>query len=210
MPEGTHWLSLCAVAGPVVSTLGWLACGLLRPGYSPVNQPVSTLGVGPNGAFMNAAFVLGGLLMIVGVVGAFRRSKHEMGTVARWACTLLLIPSPLGMVWVGVFTLATLALHKLGAEVAFGTPVIAFPIVGFVLRRVSSWRRFGTWMILGGLLTLALLVGFYGSVPRSGVATGGSSYGLWERALILEIQGWYVAVGWLASQWQTKTHQCSR
>jgi hypothetical membrane protein len=117
---------------------------------------------------------------------------------------LLLILSPLGMVWVGIFTLKTLALHKLGAEVAFGAPVIAFPIVGVILRRVPSWRRFGTWMILGGPLTLALLVGFYGSVPRSEMAMGGGSYGLWERALILEIQGWYVAMGWLASQRPSK------
>jgi hypothetical protein len=78
-----------------------------------------------------------------------------------------------------------------------GTPVISFLIVGLVLRRVPEWKRFGTWMLVGCPLTLVLLVGFSMSVPPSELATGGGSLGLWQRALIIEVQAWFMIMGWL-------------
>jgi hypothetical protein len=75
-------LALGAVAGPALFTLAWLVLGFLSPGYtlfgtliapySPISQPISGLGLGPTGAFMNTAFVLSGLLLLAGVVGIFR------------------------------------------------------------------------------------------------------------------------------------------
>jgi len=53
-------------------------------------------------------------------------------------------------------------------------------------------------MIVGGPLTLALLVGFMQSVPFSEMATGGGNLGLWQRGLLLEVQVWFVALGWSA------------
>lgn len=199
-PEAARWPALCSVVGPILFTLAWVVLGLLRPGYSSVSRPVSALGIGPNGSFMDAAFVVAGLLLIIGVIAALHGSEHNMGTVARWSCTLLLMLSPLGMLWAGIFTMNTLALHTLGAEVALGTPVITFPIVGLLLRRVQTWRRLGTWMLAAGPLTLALLVGFSTSVPPSEMVTGGGSFGLWQRALIVEVLSWYAAIGWRAFQ----------
>jgi hypothetical membrane protein len=194
-----RWLALGAVAGPVLGTLVWIVLGFLRPGYSPISQPVSALGIGPNGAFMNAAFMFDGLLCSVAVIAVFQGLKNELGAAARWTCTALLLLSPCGLLWIGIFTMNTLALHLLGAQLAFAAPIIALPVAGFVLRRVPSWRRLGTWMIvIGGPLTLALLIGFIASVPVSERVTGGGSYGLWERALASEVLGWYVAIGWLA------------
>jgi len=197
-PETARWLTLGAVAGPILFTLAWLVLGQLRPSYSFVSRPVSALAIGPNGVFMDAAFVLNGLLLIVGLIAVFQSFKHKLGTLARWMCTVLFLLSPLGVLWDGIFTMNTLALHTLGAEVALGTPVISFLIVGLVLRRVPEWKRFGTWMLVGCPLTLALLVGFSMSVPPSELATGGGSLGLWQRALIIEVQAWFVAMGWLA------------
>jgi len=174
--------------------------GLLRPGYSPVSQPVSALGIGPNGTFMDAAFMLCGLLIIVGVIAVFRGSMHNMGTVARWACAVLLMISPLALVWLGIFTLNMLDLHMIGAKAALSSPIVTFLIAGLVLRRAPRWRRFGTWILVSPLLTLALLAGFIGSVPPSELATGGGSLGLWERALATEVLGWYAAMGWIAFQ----------
>jgi hypothetical protein len=200
-PHGTaRRLALGAIAGPVLYDLAWVVLGPLRPGYSTVSRPVSALAIGPNGELMRAAFLLYGLLVVVGASAALRCFKREQGAVARRACTVLLALSPLGVLWAGIFTMNanTLALHNLGAEVAFGTQIIVFPVVGLLLRRVPAWRRFGTWMLLGGPLTLALLVGLTHSVPMSQMAIGGGSYGLWERALIFEVQAWYAALGWLA------------
>ena len=51
-------------------SLAWFVLGFLSPGYtifgtviapySPISQPISGLGLGTTGPFMNAAFVLGG------------------------------------------------------------------------------------------------------------------------------------------------------
>jgi hypothetical membrane protein len=196
--ELTRTLALGAVAGPVLFTLAWFVLGLLRADYSSVRQPISLLGIGPNGPVMNAAFMLGGLLLIVGVLAVFQGSKHEMGPVARWAGALLLVLSPLGLVLAGLFTVNHFALHLLGAQLACDSPIITFAVVGLLLRRVASWRRFGTWLLLGSPLTLVLLVGFIASVPPTELATGGGNLGLWQRALGTEIFAWYVALGWLA------------
>jgi hypothetical protein len=195
----TRWLTLGAIVGPVLGTLAWIVLGFLRPGYSHVSQQISALGIGPNGAFMDAAFMLTGLLCIVAMMAVFQGLKNKLGTVARWTCTALLLLSPFGLLWIGIFTMNTLALHLVGAQLAFTTPILALPIAGFVLRGVPNWRRFGTWMmVIGGPLTLALLIGFIMSVPVSERLTGGGSYGLWECALVSEVYTWYVAMGALA------------
>jgi Protein of unknown function (DUF998) len=198
-PGATRWLALGAVVGPVLGTLVWIVLGFLRPGYSPISQQISALGIGPNGAFINAALMLDGLLCMVAIIAVFQSLKKELGTVARWTFTALLLLSPFGLLWIGIFTMNTLALHLVGAQLAFTTPIIALPIAGFVLRRVPNWRRLGTWMmVISGPLTLVLLIGFITSVPVSERVTGGGSYGLWERALVSEIYAWYVAMGWRA------------
>jgi len=198
--ERARWLALGAIAGPVLFTLAWMVLGPLRPGYSSVSQQMSTLAVGPNGGFMRAAFLLYGLLVAVGVVAIFQGLRHELGAVGRWTCTVLLLLSPLGVLWAGIFTIDHLAMHTIGVVVGLGTPVITFPIVGLLLRRVPGWRRLGTLMLLGGPLTLALLIGFSNSVPQSVMRAGGGggSLGLWQRAMGIEVQAWFVALAWLA------------
>src|SRR5690349_2878291 len=89
----TRWLALGAVAGPLLFTLAWLILGFLSPGftiwdttiapYSPISAGISGLGLGPTAPFMNAAFVLSGLLIIIGVIGIFRNIS-TMGAAARW------------------------------------------------------------------------------------------------------------------------------
>jgi hypothetical membrane protein len=194
----SRWLALGAVVGPVLFTLGAFALAPLHPGYSIVSRPVSALAVGPNGGVMRAAFLLYGVLVTIGVIAIFQGLRNELGAVARWIGTVLLVLSPLGILWAGIFTLDQLALHNLGTQAAIASPVITFPIVGLILRRAPSWRRFGTLLILGGPLTLAVLIGFINSVPASELATGGGSYGLWQRGLGIEVMAWFVAMGWLA------------
>ena len=69
-----------AIAGPVLFTAAWLVLGFVSPGYtawggyipySPIHQGVSGLGMGPTAPYMNAAFILNGVLTLVGVVGIF-------------------------------------------------------------------------------------------------------------------------------------------
>jgi hypothetical protein len=105
IPEATRWLALGAVAGPVLFTLAWLVLGFLSPGftifgteispYSPFSQPISGLGLGLTAPFMNAAFVLSGILLMAGVIGVFQTMRAGGRLALRWACAALLALSPL-------------------------------------------------------------------------------------------------------------------
>lgn len=199
-------LELGAVAGPALMTLAWLALGFVSPGYSlwgtrvapysAISQPLSGLGLGPTGPYMNAAFVVSGLLVIVGAIGVFQRI-HEMTARTRWICAGLLALPGFGGVIDGFFTFESFLLHFTGFVLAL-TTVVTFPIVGFFLRGIPSWRRFGTGLIVAGPLTLALAVLYFLTFTPTvqGIQTGIA--GLTERILVVELQAWYGAAGWLA------------
>jgi hypothetical protein len=205
-----RWLILGAVVGPVLFTLAWVILGLLSPGYtlwgqriapySPISQPVSGLGLGSTAPFMNAAFILSGLLTIAGVIGIFQATKTSSRIGMRRACTVLLILSPLGSVIDGIFTLESSSFIHLFVGFLLGclTPVASFLVAGLFFRHLPNFRRFGTWLLLGSPLTLVLLVLFL--LTFNAVAAGANQgvAGLTERILIVEVQAWYVAMGLLA------------
>lgn len=196
-PGVARWLALSAVAGPLVLTLAWVVLGGLRPGYSHISQPISGLGVGLGAQWMNAAFVLSGSLILVGVVAAFR-SIADLGPAARWACIALLALSPLGGVMDGVFTYQSFFLHFVGFLIAFGTTVPGFLVAGLLLRRVPRWRLFGGGLMLAGPLTLVATGLFLATFNPAEAGAGRGVAGLTERIALVEMQGWFVALGWLA------------
>ncbi len=202
-----RWLALGAVVGPVLFTLTWFILGFLSPGftiwgtriapYSPISAPISGLGLGSTAPFMNTAFVLTGLLLLAGIVGIFQ-SIEEMGNFVRWSCAVLLALSPLGSIMDGIFTLESGFLHFVGSLLGIGAPVLSFLVTGLFLRRVPRWRRFGSWLLLGSLVTLMLFLLFFMTFTPTweGASTGVA--GLMERILIIDVLAWYVAMGWLA------------
>lgn len=206
-PMASRWLALGAIAGPVLFTLAWVVLGFLSPGYtawgiwiapySPISQGISGLGLGITAPFMNTAFVLSGLLILAGVVGIFQ-GMREMSALARWICTALLVLSPLGMVVDGIFTLETFLPHMAGFLLAVGTPVLSFVVIGFLLRSVPSFRRFGNWLLLGSPLTLALVVLYFLTFSPTVAGTQTGIAGLTERILVIELHAWFVVMGWLA------------
>jgi hypothetical protein len=197
-------LELGAVAGPLLLTAAWLVLGFVSPGYtlwgahvapySPVSQPVSGLGLGPTGPYMNAAFVVSGLLLVVGVYGVFERIPEVR---ARYICAPLLALPAFGSVLDGFFTFQSFFAHFLGFALVL-TTVVTFPLVGFFLRQAPAWKTLGTGLIVAGPLTAALTVLYFATFTPTveGIQTGIA--GLTERLLIVEIQAWYVATGWIA------------
>jgi hypothetical membrane protein len=199
---------LGAVAGPALFTLAWFVFGFLSPGYtifgteispySPISQPISGLGLGLTAAFMNAPFVLGGILLMAGVIGIFQTMRASSRSAARWACAALLALSPLGLMVAGIFTLKEPLPHLLGFLLATGTPVLSFLAAGAFLRGIPHWRRFGTWLLLGSPLTLLLVVLFFLTFDQATTAAGQGVAGLTQRILVLEVLAWFAAMGWLA------------
>lgn len=200
------WLALGTVAGSVLFTLGWFVLGFISPGYtmwgtrvapySAVSQPLSGLGLGPTGPFMNTIFLLSGLSVVAGAVGIFR-AIPELGPASRWICTILLALPGLGSVMDGIFTLEHFFLHFVGFGLALST-VVGFPVTGYLLRRVPSWRGFGTWLIVAGPMTLALAVVYFATFTPTIEGIQHGVAGLTERILVVELQAWYVAIGLLA------------
>jgi hypothetical membrane protein len=199
-------LALGAVAGPILFTLGWFILGFISPGYtmwgtriapySVISQPLSGLGLGPTGPLMNATFIVSGLLIVAGAVGVFR-SIPELGPAARWTGTVLLALPGLGAIIDGVFTLEHFLLHFVGFGLAL-TTVVGFPVIGSLLRRIPSWRRFGSCLIVAGPVTLALTVLYFATFTPTIEGVQHGVAGVTERLLVLELQAWYVAIGWLA------------
>lgn len=206
--ETARRLALGAVAGPILLTLAWIILGMMRPetknewGVSGgitgmITQPISGLGLGPNGTLFNAAFLLNGLLILVGVFGVSQSIGPHGRPALHKACAALLALSGLGSVMCAVFTVESFFLHMTGFLLGVGAPVLGFLATGFFLRLIPRWQRFGTWLLVGSPLTLVLLVLFFLTFQYDAMAAGVGVAGLTERILVTEVQAWYVAMGWL-------------
>ena len=208
-PGIVRWLALGAIAGPILLTLAWIILGLMRPdtktewGVSGgvtgmITQPFSGLGLGPNSGLFNAAFVVNGLLILVGVFGIFRMIGPGERPALYKAGAVLLALSGLGSVIDGIFTLESFFLHMVGFLLGVGAPILGFLATGIFLRDIPRWRRFGTWLLLGSPLTLVLIVLFFLNFQFDKMAAGIGVAGLTERILVLEVYAWFIAMGWLA------------
>ena len=191
----TRLLALGGVIGPVMFVVTCTIAGFLRPGYSPLHQAISDLGVGPVAWLLNISVVAMGVLLI-GCSAAFLRVLGPtLGDPWRWVCSGLLAMPGLGMAWAGIFTEApaTVTLHWVVSMplVAIGS-IAGFLITGIRLRRLDSWRGIGTYSIAASVMSLALIMVMFGTWTL-GIG------GLTERVFFLEIMAWYVVVGWRLS-----------
>ncbi|KRB36424.1 DUF998 domain-containing protein [Microbacterium sp. Root180] len=195
MPENTvstrNRVAVLAPAGAILFTLAWLVLGVISPGYelfgnviSPyswISQPVSGLGLGVTGPWMNAAFIVGGILVLTGTLSTARRWTRY-GGLATTAFVLISLTG-VGMIVCGVFTLESMMLHLLGFLLAVPVPAIGFLFAGAALRRVSP--RLATVGFVGGALTLVLFVVFQLTFDATGAGGNDGVAGLVQRALIL-------------------------
>jgi hypothetical membrane protein len=205
----TRWLSLGAVAGPVLITLAWIILGLMRPetrnewGVSGgitgmVTQPFSGLGLGPKGSLFNLAFLLNGLLVMVGVFGVFQTIGSGERPALYKASAVMLALSGIGSMICAIFTLNYFFPHMIGFILAVGSPIPGFLTTGIFLRGLPRWRKLGTWLLAASPLTLLFLAFFFFTFQYDLMSAGLGVAGLTERILVLEVQAWYITLGWLA------------
>lgn len=206
--ETNRWLALGAVAGPILFTFAWVVLGVFQPatrnmygvmgGISgAISNPISGLGVGPNAAAFNLAFLICGLTTLAGVIGIFLSSDVKRQPVKCFLCAMLLGLSPLGLSMAGVYTLASsLSLHFVAAALLFLSPVVSFLIAGSYFRGMPEWRKFGTLLTIASPITAGLIICYAISFNQAAVANGQGIAGLTERLLIIWVQLWYVIMGW--------------
>jgi len=181
------WLGIAAPIGGIGFTVLYTALGAARHGYSPTRQLISALGAGPAGLPLNIGFVLGGVLLILGVIG-FARSLGEIRSGRRSAVAILLAAPLLGLMVCGFFHMDTnLTIHTIGAQLACGLPIVTFSIAAGLLWRTS--RRTAVWLVVSAVLALLALLGymFLSTTDYSEFSSiaGGGTIGVWERVLAI-------------------------
>ena len=207
-PRWPRLLALGAVAGPVLFTAGWLILGAISPGYavggtwispySPITQPISGLGLGETGRYMNAVFIISGLLLLAGVIGIVLCLPPGSRPAGRIASLILLALSPIGLIVIGFFTLDAPVMHLFGAMLILATPVVSFLVAGLQVRGLPGWHALGNGLLVAAPLTLVLFVVYTMSFDQAAVAAGHGVAGLTQRILFVELLAWFVAMGWLA------------
>ncbi len=197
--QTARWLALIGgVINPIAFVLAYTVADLLRPGYSPIHQAISDLGVGPNGSLLDAIAVLHGLLLTAFAVGFALLMRQVLTVGWRWVGAVLLGLRGLANVTTAIFTdaPATVAIHSLATLVALISIMGAFLVIGLGLRRTSQWRGWGTYSLVAALVTLVLVaVEFWAFRPGTPLAPAQVG-GLLERVLSVETLAWYVVFGW--------------
>ncbi len=176
-PRWNHmarWLALIGgVINPIAFVLAYTVAGILRPGYSPIHQAISDLGVGPNGSLLDAIAVLHALLLIAFAVGFALLMRRVLTEGWRWSGVALLVLRGLAQVTTGLFTdaPATVRIHSLATIVALLSMISAFLVIGLGLRRDSQWRGWGTYSLVAALVTLVLVaIEFWAFTPGTPLA----------------------------------------
>jgi hypothetical membrane protein len=187
----SHRLAVLAPIGGLMFTLAWLVLGVVSPGYelfgtriepySWVSQPVSGLGLGVTAAWMNTAFVFGGILIAVGLLSTadfwWRR-----GRIGR-AGFILMSPMGLGMIMCGLFTLESMMLHLTGFLLAIPLPSIGLILASVAIRRDSPQPA--AWAAIGGATALTLFIVFMATFDPESAGGNYGIAGLFQRVLIV-------------------------
>jgi hypothetical membrane protein len=197
------FIRLCTLAGIMGSTLFVLVFtidGFLRPGYSPISQAVSDLGIGENAWILNTTLVVFGLLSMLFAIGFSQAMRGLVSRRRLIASTSLLLLTGAGAVNDGIFTeynpidpaaILHNKLHFVGFFVAFVSLIVALFIIGLQLRKNPEWRSFGWYSITASLVTLLLIL-----LPYALPQYGAQCQGLNERMLLIEAFSWQVVTGW--------------
>jgi len=196
-----RWFALAGVIGPIFYVVMFTLAGFLRPGYSPLRQSISTLGVGRNAWLLNTGAMVFGVLLLAFAIGFYLLMQQVIENKRLITCLVLLVLSSIGVINTGLFPAApaTVLLHwTLGFLLGLLPPVAVYAIVGWHWRHRSHWRGYGWYSLATVIASVVLMVlSFVLLAPRS--AAGGPLTplgGLIERVLVVVVLAWHVVIGW--------------
>jgi hypothetical membrane protein len=194
----SRWFALTGVIAPVFLVLVFTLDGFMRPGYSQLQQTISSLGRGQNAWILNTTLTVFGLLLLLFVVGLYPWLAQIMKRQPVASCILLTITG-LAAVCAGLFPEKDPAqpkalhgvIHSLAFLIAFILLIIAIFIIGLGVRRVPKLHRYSWYSLITGAITLVIFV-LYFLLQSFHV----SYVGLMERILVIEAFAWYAVTGW--------------
>jgi Protein of unknown function (DUF998) len=203
-----RWVGFANLLNLVLFQALFFVAAMLRPGYSPLSQPASDLGVGPFGEWVDAGVIVLATLKIALAISFFILMRGIIGSAWRSAAALLIALPGLGNIVTATFTEApqTLVIHSLASAVVVLACLMMFFVVGVVLWRTPGWYGFAMFSVLAGavfvVLAAFLYLTFVPTSPLSALHVGGLS----ERVVILWRDLWYAVLGWQFFKWTATTH----
>lgn len=184
---------MLAIAGIIAPVMFWvlsITAGLIRPGYDPIRQFGSELGIGPHAWLQNVNFILFGLLEIAFAYGLHRGINHGQGS--RIGPALLTIGG-MAMVLVGIFPMSigphTLhgSIHARAAQVLYYALPLAFFVIAPRLNEDRHWRGYSWYSALLGAIAFILATLLVWGLGPTWLAT---RMGLVQRLLFAVAFGW--------------------
>lgn len=206
MKRSTKVLLSLMILGPVIFTAAWIVLGFVSTGYtmwditvkeySPISQQISGLGLGNTAPYMNSAFILSGLFIILGSIGFAKALTGKSKQIAGRSAVLLSLVG-FGAAIDGIFTFIHFLPHMMGFLLAL-SPIVTFPYLGYRLRKDKSWRAVGNVMITGSPILLVLAIMYFATFKPEDAGMNIGIAGLTERILVTTLMGWYATIGMLA------------
>ncbi|PRX99061.1 DUF998 domain-containing protein [Allonocardiopsis opalescens] len=165
----TRALLMCGAVGAPLFVAAFLVQGAVRPGYDPLQQPVSSLALGPGGWVQTVNFLVWGVLAPAFAVGLRRALRPGPGSL--WGPPLVAVHG-VGIVLSGVFPGDPIGWYPPGTPpgpLAAVTPTgIAHDVVGvaafvalvlacFVFARGSGWG-WAVYAVASGLAFAGFII----------------------------------------------------
>jgi hypothetical membrane protein len=184
------------VASSALFIAAFTAAGLLRPGYSAMDQAISDLGVGPLAWLLNVPLVLLGCLLAAMAVGFARALPPGAGLGWRWACGVLLASTGLGYVTAGIFP-ETNPIHWVVGQPLFAIgSVFGILVAGLQFLRDGRSRGNGVYSLLTSASALVLIILMNLTLNPGSQLAALRVGGLTERVAFVVVLAWYGAIGW--------------
>jgi hypothetical membrane protein len=153
--------ALCGILAPIIFWLMVIVESLIRPGYSPVHNFVSDLGVGSLAILQNINFMIFGLLTIflgLGLNGSLPIPRSRSLKTGIW----LVIIFGILIILAGVFpeNYGSGALHQSVSAFAFLSIIAAQLLVWKGLKGddFAIWGKYRTYSLVSGLLSIIFLI----------------------------------------------------
>lgn len=213
MNDLREWLlgvsGIAGILGPIIFISTFLLDGLLTPGYSLVDRPISDLALtGTYGWIQDVNFAVLGILLILFALGFPR--LLEMINRGRFglASSILLEISGAGYVLVAVFPAQSpgespyvlhAVMHSIGFSIIFLSYGVALLVAGVAFRASKgSWHRLAWYSIATALFPIIAALGNLSSVGA--VASGFETVhgaGLVTEVLVVIALSWYLILGYM-------------
>jgi hypothetical membrane protein len=153
--------ALCGIIAPILFWVMVIVESLIRPGYSPVNNFVSDLGVGSLAILQNINFMIFGILTIglgLGLHGSFPTPRG----VSLKSGVLLVIIFGILIFFAGVFpeNYGSGVLHTSVSAFAFLSIIAAQLLIWKGLKGMDTviWGGYSTYSLISGLLSIIFLI----------------------------------------------------